>query len=80
MMIQRDRYLGLFQMMIEQLDSVRQRKSKFVCINDDLTEATPEMKDLIKNFYESFFPLPSQFEKHRSKEMEILIIYRDDYF
>ena len=52
---------------LEQLDSVRQRKSKFVCINDNIHNKTPELARIIHDFYESFFPLPSQFEKDRSK-------------
>ena len=52
---------------LKQLDSVRQRKSKFVCINDNIHNKTPELARIIHDFYESFFPLPSQFEKDRSK-------------
>ena len=48
------------------LDSVRRRKSKFVCINDDLSTASEAAERMIHEFYESFFPLPSQFEKNRS--------------
>lgn len=49
---------------LRQLDSVRMRKSKFVCINDDIHNPTPELDKAIRDFYESFFPLPSQFEKN----------------
>lgn len=52
---------------LQQLDSVRQRKSKFVCINDNIHNKTPQLTQIIHDFYESFFPLPSQFEKNRSK-------------
>ena len=45
------------------MDSVRARKSKFVCINDDLRFKSEEMDQAIHVFYESFFPTPSQFEK-----------------
>ena len=45
---------------------MRKRKSKFVCINDDLSSKSQEMEAVIHDFYESFFPLPSQFERDRS--------------
>ena len=45
---------------------MRARKSKFVCINDDLKWKTAEMDSAIHEFYESFFPIPSQFEKRRA--------------
>ena len=48
-----------------QLDSVRRRKSKFVCINDDVKEKNEQLDAIIHDFYESFFPVPSQFEKNR---------------
>ena len=48
-----------------QLDSVRRRKSKFVCINDDIKEKNEQLDAIIHDFYESFFPVPSQFEKDR---------------
>ena len=48
-----------------QLDSVRKRKSKFVCINDDIQMKTTAHEYVIRDFYESFFPIPSQFEKDR---------------
>ena len=49
-----------------QLDSVRKRKSKFVCINDDIQVKTTTHERIIRDFYESFFPIPSQFENDRS--------------
>ena len=47
---------------MEQLDSIRARKSKFVCVNDDMTNPSPELLQELENFYLSFFPAPSQFE------------------
>ena len=46
-----------------QLDSVRARKSKYVCINDNIQNKTDELDRIIHDFYESFFPYPCQFEK-----------------
>lgn len=48
-----------------QLDSVRRRKSKFICINDDIKQKNEQLDAIIHDFYESFFPTPSQFEKNR---------------
>ncbi|KAK8803060.1 hypothetical protein WA588_002218 [Blastocystis sp. NMH] len=52
-----------------QLDSVRRRKSKFICINDDIKQKNEQLDAIIHDFYESFFPTPSQFEKNRQKEI-----------
>ena len=38
------------------------RKTKFVCINDDMKEAPPSVVALLHDFYESYFPKPSAFE------------------
>lgn len=48
-----------------QLDWVRKNRRKFVCLNDDLDHAKEETKTIrtiLKDFYESLFPIPSQFE------------------
>jgi hypothetical protein len=45
-----------------QLDSVRARQTKFICINDNIQNPTPELENALRDFYLSFFPLPSQFE------------------
>ena len=45
-----------------QLDSVRQRQSKFVCINDNMKNPSKELEQALRNFYLSFFPEPCVFE------------------
>lgn len=45
-----------------QLDSIRARKSKFVCVNDNMKNPTRELEVALKSFFESFFPFKSQFE------------------
>ena len=45
-----------------QLDSIRSRKSKFICVNDDMKEAPPSTAALLHDFYQSMFPHPSQWE------------------
>uniref|UniRef100_T2MCA8 N-acetylglucosamine-1-phosphotransferase subunits alpha/beta n=1 Tax=Hydra vulgaris TaxID=6087 RepID=T2MCA8_HYDVU len=50
---------------LHQLDWIRKNRKKFICINDDLdhTDAsTSTIRVLLKDFYESLFPIPSQFE------------------
>jgi len=51
-----------FNRTIDQLNSIRARKTKFVCVNDDMQQPTPEMVEFLQAFYRSFFPHPSQFE------------------
>jgi hypothetical protein len=47
---------------LSQLDSVRARQSKFICINDNMKNPTPELEKALRRFYESFFPEPCVFE------------------
>ncbi len=47
------------------LDELRKKKKKFVCLNDNIDHSKrgAEMaKVVLVDFYESLFPLPSQFE------------------
>lgn len=39
-----------------QLNSIRARRSKFLCINDDMRDPPPEVQALLQHFYLSFFP------------------------
>jgi hypothetical protein len=47
---------------LSQLDSVRARQSKFICINDNMKNPPPELERALRSFYESFFPEPCVFE------------------
>eukprot|EP00111_Clytia_hemisphaerica_P018309 TCONS_00054184-protein len=50
---------------LHQLDWVRKNRKKFICINDDLDHDRADSKTIrrvLRDFYESFFPIPSQFE------------------
>jgi hypothetical protein len=51
-----------FTIALSQLDSVRARQSKFICINDNMKNPTPELEKALRSFYESFFPEPCLFE------------------
>ena len=41
---------------------VRAKKSKFVCINDDMKTDAPEVVAMLADFYEAMLPIPSPFE------------------
>ena len=41
-----------------QLDSVRARRPKFICINDNMNDPSNELIQLLQDFFESFFPNP----------------------
>ena len=45
-----------------QLDSIRARRTKFVCVNDNVRTMTPALADLFEAFFLSFFPKASRFE------------------
>lgn len=50
---------------LNQLDWIRKNRRKFICLNDDLDHAREDAKiirSILKDFYESLFPIPSQFE------------------
>lgn len=45
-----------------QLDSIRHRKPKFVCVNDDMATAPPATRAALAAFYTSLFPAPCPLE------------------
>jgi hypothetical protein len=51
-----------FNKTLSQLDSVRARKTKFICINDDMKEAPLATQRILREYFESQFPFPSSFE------------------
>jgi len=55
-----------------QLDSIRARRTKFVCVNDNVRVMTPALADLFEAFFLSFFPFPSSFELPPGKRNEYL--------
>ena len=55
-----------------QLDSIRARRTKFVCVNDNVRVMTPALADLFEAFFLSFFPFPSSFELPRGQRNEYL--------
>jgi len=47
---------------LNQLDSVRHRQSKFICINDNMKNPSKELEEVLHDFYTSLFPRQSVFE------------------
>ena len=39
-----------------QLNSIRARRTKFVCVNDDMRNPSQEVQALLQHFFLSFFP------------------------
>jgi hypothetical protein len=50
---------------LHQLDSIRSRQSKFICINDNMRHPSPELVTALHDFFESYWPFPSVFELSR---------------
>ncbi|XP_048241976.1 N-acetylglucosamine-1-phosphotransferase subunits alpha/beta-like [Haliotis rufescens] len=53
---------------VGQLDNVRKHSKKFICLNDNIEHGSEEartVKAVLQDFYESLFPIPSQFELPR---------------
>lgn len=49
----------------DKLDGIREKPRKFVCVNDDIDHTKEESRatlTVIRQFYDSLFPLPSSFE------------------
>ena len=62
---------------IRQLDSVRARQSKFICINDNMQQPSEQLERALQDFFESFFPVPSIFELEPGRRNPSL--YLDEY-
>ncbi|XP_018412134.1 PREDICTED: N-acetylglucosamine-1-phosphotransferase subunits alpha/beta [Nanorana parkeri] len=53
---------------VGQLDDIRKNPRKFICLNDNINhhhKDAPTVKAVLRDFYESMFPIPSQFELPR---------------
>lgn len=73
---------------VGQLDDIRKNPRKFICLNDNIDHSHKDagtVKAVLRDFYESMFPLPSQFElprEYRNRflhmaELHEWRIYRD---
>lgn len=62
---------------LQQLDAIRGKKKKFVCLNDNIDHSKKDaelIKALLVDFYESLFPIPSQFELPREYRNRFLYV------
>uniref|UniRef100_A0A8C9TWP1 N-acetylglucosamine-1-phosphotransferase subunits alpha/beta n=1 Tax=Scleropages formosus TaxID=113540 RepID=A0A8C9TWP1_SCLFO len=73
---------------VGQLDDIRKNPRKFICLNDNIDHShkdAPTVKAVLRDFYESMFPIPSQFElprEYRNRflhmgELQEWRVYRD---
>ena len=62
---------------LSQLDSVRARQSKFICINDNIHNLSDELAVIVMEFFEAMFPISSQFELLHGQRNPTL--YTDEY-
>ncbi|XP_063165520.1 N-acetylglucosamine-1-phosphotransferase subunits alpha/beta [Candoia aspera] len=73
---------------VGQLDDIRKNPRKFVCLNDNIDHNHKDaqtVKAVLRDFYESMFPIPSQFELPReyrnrflhTQELQEWRVYRD---
>lgn len=73
---------------VGQLDDIRKNPRKFICLNDNIDHNHKDaatVKAVLRDFYESMFPLPSQFElprEYRNRflhmdELQEWRVYRD---
>nr|XP_046234445.1 N-acetylglucosamine-1-phosphotransferase subunits alpha/beta [Scatophagus argus] len=73
---------------VGQLDDIRKNPRKFICLNDNIDHSHKDaatVKAVLRDFYESMFPLPSQFElprEYRNRflhmdELQEWRVYRD---
>lgn len=66
-----------FNHSITQLDSIRHRRTKFICVNDDMKNPSPKLLKAFSDFYEALFPLACQFELPKGQANPTL--YLDEY-
>ena len=46
----------------EKLDGIRAKRTKFICVNDDMNDPSPALLDMLHAFYEGMVPKSSPFE------------------
>ncbi|XP_072340883.1 N-acetylglucosamine-1-phosphotransferase subunits alpha/beta isoform X1 [Scyliorhinus torazame] len=63
---------------VGQLDDIRRNPRKFVCLNDNIDHNHKDgatVKAVLRDFYESLFPVPSQFELPREYRNRFLHVH-----
>jgi UDP-N-acetylglucosamine-lysosomal-enzyme len=59
------------------LDGIRERRQKFICLNDNMNHTNPDSQKtvaVLREFYESIFAVPSTFELPADSPNSILYI------
>eukprot|EP01037_Dinobryon_pediforme_P030749 gene30749-34950_t len=64
---------------LNQLNSIRQRQSKFICVNDNMQNPSPELTQSLRAFCEAMYPTPSDFELPPHQRNPTLYIYEYRY-
>ena len=62
---------------LKQLDSIRKNRKKFICLNDNIDHDKKNasvVKGVLVDFYESLFPIPSQFELPHNLRNQFLYV------
>jgi len=68
---------------LQQLDAIRGKKKKFVCLNDNIDHSKKDaelIKALLVDFYQSLFPIPSQFELPQEYRNKFLYVSKLNEF
>ncbi|XP_073476428.1 N-acetylglucosamine-1-phosphotransferase subunits alpha/beta [Aquarana catesbeiana] len=63
---------------VGQLDDIRKNPRKFICLNDNINHIHKDaqtVKAVLRDFYESMFPIPSQFELPREYRNRFLHVH-----
>lgn len=64
---------------LRKLDSIRAKRTKFICVNDDMnhSRADGEALQMMQDFYRSMFPKPSAFELDAAKERQVPLVVKE---
>lgn len=69
-------------LVIKELDELRRTPKKFICLNDDmdpnLAEETQTVRHLLRDYYLSLFPLPSNFELPLDRQNSFRFIWQKE--
>ena len=49
------------------MDGIRAKRTKFICVNDDMHHPSVALQDMLHDFYEAMFAKPSPFELPKGK-------------
>lgn len=72
---------GILNVTLKQLNSLRQRQPKFICINDDISNNSLIFRKYLNDFYNSFHPIQSPLElKNKYNKYLRYEDYIDDLF